>query len=163
MSETEVDRTPHELRPQGFMGWTMERAVATASDGTSVEDLAAAAGVPVEPVSDTYKLQDRIPDVSKAKPFPSVRDAVDLVDGPRQQSYGHPFANHKRIADFWNVRLQGKLKEPLNVHDIVSCMRLVKEARMMNGFHADSCVDIGGFAEVDLRVAEHIEKASNGV
>lgn len=83
---------------------------------------------------------------------PSVR-AAKLVTGDRQASYGHPYPNHKRIADFWNARLGEILLRPLEPHEVAACMRLVKEARLMQTpGHADSLDDIAGYADVEYLI-----------
>lgn len=82
---------------------------------------------------------------------PSQR-AAELVAGDRQDAYGHPYPNHKRIADFWTVRLRDKLLpgEVIEPHEVAACMRLTKEARLMNTpGHQDSIDDIAGYADVE--------------
>lgn len=84
-------------------------------------------------------------------PTPSER-ASELVNGPRQKAYGHPLPNHERIAAFWTVRLREKLKdgEVIEPHEAAACVRLVKEARLMETRgHRDSLDDIAGYADVE--------------
>lgn len=83
---------------------------------------------------------------------PSERAAA-LVNGPRQAAYGHPYPNHERIAAFWNARLADKLNAPLEPHEVAACMRLVKEARLMQTpGHRDSLDDIAGYADVEFLI-----------
>lgn len=85
-------------------------------------------------------------------PTPSEK-AQQLVNGPRQKSYGHPLPNHQRIAAFWNARLADKLNAPLEPHEVAACMRLVKEARLMESRgHLDSLYDIAGYADVEFLI-----------
>lgn len=83
--------------------------------------------------------------------------AVELVNGDRQDMYGHPLPNHERIADFWTVRLGDKLKPGARIepHEAAAMMRLVKEARLMHTpGHEDSLVDISGYVEVERMIHE---------
>lgn len=97
-------------------------------------------------------LEDRLPAVERRQPTPSQR-AAELVSGPRQKAYGHPHPNHDRIAAFWNVRLRDKLSAPLEPHEVAACMRLVKEARLMETRgHRDSLDDIAGYADVEFLI-----------
>ena len=83
--------------------------------------------------------------------------AIDLVNGERQDAYGHPLPNHRRIADFWTVRLSDKLKPGcvIEPHEAAAMMRLVKEARLMNTRgHEDSLIDISGYVEVERLIHE---------
>ena len=89
---------------------------------------------------------------------PSQR-AAGLVTGPRQDAYGHPLDNHERIAAFWTVRLRDKLKEGevIEPHEAAACVRLVKEARLMQTpFHRDSLDDIAGYADVEFEIGEKL-------
>lgn len=80
-------------------------------------------------------------------------EAAELVDGDRQAVYGSAAVNHQRIAAFWNARLVEKLREPITAADVACCMRLVKEARLMQTpGHHDSLVDIAAYAEVEARI-----------
>ena len=83
--------------------------------------------------------------------------AIDLVNGERQDVYGHPLPNHRRIADFWTVRLSDKLKPGcvIEPYEVAAMMRLVKEARLMNTRgHEDSLIDISGYVEVERLIHE---------
>lgn len=85
---------------------------------------------------------------------------MELVNGDRQADYGHPLDNHQRIADFWTVRLQDKLKPGVRLepHEAAACMRFVKESRLMQTpGHPDSLIDLAGYAEVERMI--HDEQA----
>jgi hypothetical protein len=78
--------------------------------------------------------------------------AASVVDGPRQDNYGHPIVNHRRIADFWTARLGDKLLPGVRIepHEAAAMMRLVKEARLMHTpGHSDSLVDLAGYTRVE--------------
>lgn len=73
----------------------------------------------------------------------------------RQNTYGEPYQNHLRIARLWNARLHEKLSSPLEPEDVASCMRMVKEARLVQTpGHYDSIMDIAGYAEVEYLIGE---------
>lgn len=76
-----------------------------------------------------------------------------IVMGARQENYGSPESNFKKIADYWTLYLQKKI-EP---HDVALMMVLMKLARLQNKpDHEDSWVDIAGYA------ANGCEIVSNG-
>jgi len=84
-----------------------------------------------------------------------LEKANSLVNGARQEKYGHATVNHDRIARLWNARLEEKLMVPLTPADVTALMRLVKEARLIESpGHEDSLVDIAGYAEVEFRLFE---------
>jgi hypothetical protein len=86
-------------------------------------------------------------------PITLAREASTLVNGDRGNKYGHPLENHERIARLWNARLHEKLIEPLTVEDVVSLMRLLKEARLIETpGHRDSLVDLIGYVMVEERI-----------
>lgn len=90
------------------------------------------------------------------RPSPSEK-AAELVNGDRQDDYGHPLQNHERIAAFWTVRLIDKLQpgEVVEPHEAASMMRLAKESRLMQTVgHYDSQVDIAGYADVENMIHE---------
>ena len=86
--------------------------------------------------------------------------AAAAVNGARQENYGHPLANHKRIADFWTTRLRDKLipGEVIEPHEAAAMMRLVKEARLMHTpGHPDSLTDLCGYALAEEMIHEKYE------
>ena len=53
--------------------------------------------------------------------------------------YGHPYINHKRIADLWTAYLD----YPIQPHQAALCMALVKVARLAEtASHEDSIKDL---------------------
>ena len=53
--------------------------------------------------------------------------------------YGHPYINHKRIADLWTAYLD----YPIQPHQAALCMALVKIARLAEtASHEDSVKDL---------------------
>tara|TARA_R110000868_G_scaffold67232_1_gene199775 strand:+ start:132 stop:494 length:363 start_codon:yes stop_codon:yes gene_type:complete len=77
-----------------------------------------------------------------------LEEAARITSGDRCRDYGHPLANHERIADLWRSYLRGKYNQefPVTAEDAVWMMLLVKVAREMHSPKADNRVDIAGYA-----------------
>ncbi len=95
---------------------------------------------------------------------PEILDkAKECVCGQRQQDYGTPEDNFRRIAGLWNVYLSDALNLDVEIGpvDVANMMVLLKVARISSG-HAtdDSFVDIAGYAacggEIASRLADEI-------
>jgi len=93
---------------------------------------------------------------------PTVRarvldEAKRITATDRNSAYGEPEDNFQRIADFWNVFLQDKLKDGqfITAGDTAALVIMVKLAREMNTPKEDNKVDIAGYAacwaEVDAK------------
>lgn len=66
-------------------------------------------------------------------------DALEIINGERQDCYGNPEDSFDLIAKFWSAYLQPKLKIPIHKHDVAMLMSLFKTARIRNGVdHIDS-------------------------
>lgn len=76
--------------------------------------------------------------------------AAELVDGPRQESYGHPADSFERAAQAWSAVL-GHHVSPRAVCQCLIALKLVRDAHSPK---EDNIVDIAGYA----RVIELIEK-----
>lgn len=76
--------------------------------------------------------------------------AERLVNGDRDQAHGQPAHTFQRIADIWSVYL-GCTITPT---DVASLMVLFKLARVsVNPAHADSWIDIAGYAACGCEIA----------
>ena len=64
-------------------------------------------------------------------------DALELVEGRRQDAYGDPAENLARIAGMWSAYL-GK---PIDVHDVAQMMVLLKISRSRHKYRRDNYVD----------------------
>lgn len=82
--------------------------------------------------------------------------ADKLVNTDRQSTYGHPFDNHERICNLWNAYIEGRRHGgPLTPQDACILMILLKVARLENGYHRDSVIDICGYGKcLDMVEAE---------
>jgi len=78
-----------------------------------------------------------------------LQEAQRVVDGARQQDYGHPKDNHGCTAAIWTAWLRRRTGLPieLTAGDVCALNRLQKESRLANTpGHRDSLVDIAGYA-----------------
>ena len=74
-----------------------------------------------------------------------IRQVEKAVMSDRNQDYAPPEQNFQRIADLWNVYLEGKTE--VTPYDTAMLMVLVKVARSMASPHLiDHLVDIAGYA-----------------
>lgn len=97
-----------------------------------------------------------------------LTEAMRVTGGERQENYGHPLANHQRIADLWNGYLrarsvsvdgQHQLTQPeLNPVDVVNMMMLLKVARELHTSKRDNWTDIAGYARCGARIKNHEKK-----
>ena len=71
-----------------------------------------------------------------------LEEASRVVDGDRQNDYGHPLDNHGRTAAFWSTLLGIEITPE---HVCIMNM-LQKISRSMNRMTRDSLVDIAGYA-----------------
>ena len=74
-------------------------------------------------------------------------EANGLVNGDRNNSYGHPFYDYTKTAGFWSIVLKDKLKEDLTPEDAIMCMMLMKISREMNKHKKDNLTDLAGYAQ----------------
>lgn len=77
-----------------------------------------------------------------------LREAERITSSDRNKSYGPAEDNFTHIADMWQVylRAQGYDVE-LHNYDVAQMMILLKVARLAtNPLHADSMIDIAGYA-----------------
>lgn len=89
-----------------------------------------------------------------------LNDALTQVTGQRTQDYGTPENNFQTIADLWSVYIDAKYTTPgqgapsLDATDVALMMVLLKTARLITTpTHADSWVDLGGYAGCGAEVS----------
>lgn len=76
-------------------------------------------------------------------------DALEAINGERQDCYGNPEDSFDLIAKLWSAYLQPKLKLPIHKHDVAMLMALFKAARIRNGAgHIDSYTDLCGYVAI---------------
>lgn len=78
----------------------------------------------------------------------------------RMQHYGHPRDNFRRAATMLKAYIYAKYGVKINLteEDIPQMMILVKQARLMNGYHADSVEDQAGYAKTHHMVVQEAAK-----
>lgn len=64
-------------------------------------------------------------------------EAKQLINGDRQEQYGTPQENFRRIAAMWSAYLGVEV----GMADVAVCMALVKACRLANDHKRDSFVD----------------------
>lgn len=82
-----------------------------------------------------------------------LKEAERLMYGDRQEDYGTPYENHRRIAVLWSAYL-GTEVSPMQV---AICMALVKIARLQQNFEYskdDTFVDLAAYASIAAELAE---------
>lgn len=90
-----------------------------------------------------------------AAPKSLLQQAHEIIYGDREQTYGSPDKNLQTIADYWSVHLSNQLNEKivLTCADVCEMMILLKVARLGNNpTHADSLLDIAGYAALQDRI-----------
>jgi hypothetical protein len=87
------------------------------------------------------------------RPATILEEADKAVDGTRQENYGHPAEDFKRIASYWSNHLNGIAITP---HDVALMMIMVKLSRLHNTpYHRDSLIDIAGYARCAEKVYQY--------
>lgn len=71
-----------------------------------------------------------------------LREANDIVNGDRNNSYGSPEDSFARIADLWS----GYLQEEITSFQVGMMMILLKVARTEGAGSMDNFIDIAGYA-----------------
>ena len=70
-----------------------------------------------------------------------LKEAIALINGPRQQDYGSPSVSFDRIAKRWGQRMIGQSGDLVSAYDAAMAMADLKMARLMQGYHRDSILD----------------------
>lgn len=87
-----------------------------------------------------------------------LQEADEVAGVDRSRDYGHPYENHKRIADIWSVQLGPKLNKPIEPREVALMMVGLKLAREVNAPKRDNLVDAAGYVKcvdmIDQREAE---------
>lgn len=87
-----------------------------------------------------------------------LQEADAIAGKDRSRDYGHPYDNHKLIADYWNLLLGKKLSVPIAPREVALMMVCLKLAREGNTPKRDNLVDIAGYVKcvdmIDVRNAE---------
>jgi hypothetical protein len=81
-------------------------------------------------------------------------EAKRLTATDRQQTYGDPYINHKRIADLWSVYLETEISPS----QVALCLSLVKIARLIESpNHLDSYIDLAAYSAIAGEISDASE------
>ena len=81
--------------------------------------------------------------------------ANDVVNGARQDAYGHPLDNFNRIAAMWSVILEREV----TAEQVGLCMAALKIARQVHSPKIDNLVDLAGYAQtVEMVIGERVRR-----
>lgn len=80
----------------------------------------------------------------------ALREAAELITGPRQATYGSPDESFGKIAKLWTM-YKGAEFTP---YDVTYMLFLLKVSRLMNGYHEDSNRDGMGYLALGAEMAE---------
>jgi len=89
-------------------------------------------------------------DEDESRPANVLEEAAALVDGSRQDAYGHPRDNYRRLAAMWSAYLGIEIT-PVQAVDMMIAVKLSRQA---NAPKRDNLVDIAGYARVAEMVSE---------
>lgn len=83
-----------------------------------------------------------------------LKEAFDVVNGPRRQAYGSRVKGHEIIAKMWDAYLKGKKdkNEPISAFDVSQMMILLKVARNAHNPGKDNAVDICGYSDCSAEI-----------
>lgn len=97
-------------------------------------------------------LKLQIAGTSAKVPKLSILAEADAIAGEnRSRDYGHPLANHRRIAEIWNLQLERKLSAKITPREVALMMIGLKLAREINSPKRDNLIDAAGYIKcVDM-------------
>lgn len=87
----------------------------------------------------------------------ALQEAQRLVYGDRGADYGHPLDDCTRTAALWSTILGN----PVTAEQAILCMVAVKMSRLCHSYKRDSAVDIAGYAECLVRVADERKRRAS--
>ena len=85
-----------------------------------------------------------------------LTEAEYLINGPRQDVYGHPFDNFTLLSSLWAP----VLNVPITPEQVAICLIQLKISRLVNSpGNRDSVVDIAGYAGCLGKIQEYRQAA----
>ena len=87
-----------------------------------------------------------------------LETAAKLIHGDRAKDYGDAYKNHQRIADGWNIIIEGAIEKngQITPAHVTLMMDWVKTSRLIETIdHEDSWIDKAGYTALG---AEFIEE-----
>lgn len=86
----------------------------------------------------------------------TLEAARDLLNGDRQDDYGPPEVNFRRISTGWQVILGADVSP----EQVALCMAWLKIARLANGPHGDSYIDGAAYLAIASELAQTPQEAT---
>ena len=83
-----------------------------------------------------------------------LEEADELVNGARQEDYGHPLDDFSRTAQMWSAILG----DEVTPEQVALCMCAVKLSRQCNRPKRDNLVDLAGYAQTCQMVLDERER-----
>jgi len=80
-----------------------------------------------------------------------LEKANELVNGDRNDAYGHPHEDFSRTARLWSVILD----TDVTAEQAALCMAALKISRQCNKPKEDNMVDLAGYAQVVQMIVEY--------
>ena len=80
----------------------------------------------------------------KAIPYTILREAHDIIHGPRRDAYGPPEESFDMLSQLWSAIL----KIEVSPADVALMMIALKLAREANNHQRDNLTDICGYAQL---------------
>lgn len=74
-----------------------------------------------------------------------LEEAMEIINGERQDVYGSPESSFSLIAKYWRTYLQHKKNLEITPSDVAMMMTLFKIARESNQHKRDNIVDAAGY------------------
>lgn len=76
-----------------------------------------------------------------------LQEADKVAGADRSRDYGHPYHNHRRIAEIWSVQLEQILKRPIAPREVALMMIGLKLAREIQTPKHDNKIDMAGYVK----------------
>ena len=96
-----------------------------------------------------------------------LAEALEVINGERQDTYGSPEDSFELIGDYWTVYIREKFKQNpearITPRDVALMMTLFKIAREHNQAKRDNLVDAAGYIGIASDLPHDQEHAYNPI
>lgn len=113
--------------------------------------------VHIQGMDGTFRINQSIHITEKHESI--LDEATRITSGSRNDDYGHPYEDFKRIAAMWSAILG----HTVHIDKVALCMIAVKISRECNKHKRDNLVDIAGFARCGEIVLLKIKDINDGI
>jgi hypothetical protein len=101
--------------------------------------------------------------ITRGKMSTLLQEADAIAGQDRSRDYGHPYENHRRIAEILSVQLGPILSRPILPREVALMMIGLKLAREVNSPKRDNLIDACGYAKCVDMIDELIARKNNGI